>query len=255
MAEAHVASLRLCPVRGLKALPLQAVVLRPWGLEGDSRWMIADTSGYVLDARTCPALARLSVRVAGHGVVLGCAGLRPYHARPPRRGVPMQRLRQQGTRIMMRDVGDDAARWLRRAVGIACRLYWLPAPELVCTYFSGSTHLAQTLAETFPTWVSTECAHLSGGGIVLAGADESMLGHGQPLALGSAVVRLSAQINRSAGRTAQAESAPPRRYRVQVEKAGMVRVGSRVIPRESGMVPGSHAIGAVLVDSPLRTQQ
>lgn len=255
MAEAHVTSLRLCPVRGLKPLPLQAVVLRPWGLEGDSRWMIADTSGHVLDARTCPALARLSVRVTGHGVLLGCAGLLPYHARPPRRGVLMQCLRQRGARIMMRDVGDDVARWLRRAVGIACRLYWLPAPELVCTYFTGSTHLVQTLAETFPTWVATELAHLSGGGIVLAGADKSMLDHGQPLALGSAVVRLSAQSNRSGGGAAQAESAPPRRYRVQVEKAGMVWVGSRVIPRESGMVLGRHAVGSVLADSPLRTQQ
>ena len=69
---AHLHSLHLYPVKGLRGLTLAAAaVMRP-GIDGDRRWLVVDADGRFLTQREIGAMARLDAVPTADGLLLRC---------------------------------------------------------------------------------------------------------------------------------------------------------------------------------------
>ena len=78
----HIAVLAIYPVKGLRAVLLDAAVVEPQGLRDDRRWAIAAEDGTVLTQRDLPAMAKIDARVEAGGLRLECANHGGVDARP-----------------------------------------------------------------------------------------------------------------------------------------------------------------------------
>ncbi|MEK1906809.1 MAG: MOSC domain-containing protein [Pseudomonas sp.] len=124
----QLAALYRYPLKSGQAESLTRVDLEALGLAGDRRWMLVEeTTGRFLTQRLLPQMGRISALYnAAGGLTLsapGCASL--YVALPDPdtelRGVTVWR-----DSLRVPDAGDEAAEWLSRFIGRACRLVQVP---------------------------------------------------------------------------------------------------------------------------------
>ena len=66
----ELGSIHLYPVKGGRAVDLEAADLGPTGLAGDRRWMVVDENGDFVSQRTLPKLALLDARPDPDGLIL-----------------------------------------------------------------------------------------------------------------------------------------------------------------------------------------
>jgi len=71
----HVAALNIYPVKSMAGISPPTAHVKPWGLEGDRRWMVVTPDGKFLTQRDYPAMALLAPHVSGTTLRLEAAGL------------------------------------------------------------------------------------------------------------------------------------------------------------------------------------
>ncbi|HUG42322.1 MAG TPA: GNAT family N-acetyltransferase [Longimicrobiales bacterium] len=122
--------LRVYPVKGLEGMDVDAWQLDTYGLRLDRRWMVVDADGRCLTRREHPALAAVSAEIDGDRVVLNA----PHEAAVELPLEPEPGPTEPGIigrdQVPVRDVSDDANRWLSRWLRTACRIVYLPDSRL-----------------------------------------------------------------------------------------------------------------------------
>ncbi|MEV4196474.1 MOSC N-terminal beta barrel domain-containing protein, partial [Streptomyces toxytricini] len=76
MANPYVHALHVHPVKSVAGIAPDEAAVEPWGLSGDRRWALVDTSGTVITQRQWPRLALAAARpLAGGAVALSAPGM------------------------------------------------------------------------------------------------------------------------------------------------------------------------------------
>lgn len=129
MGNARLHSIRIHPVKAFRSVPLQEVVVEPWGPSGDRRWMLVDDRGKVVTQRSRPRLALAAAELLpGGGVRLSAPGTEPVTARVPALGrtVPVELF---GDKVEAVVAEEEAVHvWCSAHLGIAVRLVHLDDP-------------------------------------------------------------------------------------------------------------------------------
>lgn len=112
MPKPALHSLHIHPVKALRAQPLPAAVVEPWGLAGDRRWAVIDDTGKVLTQREEPRLATAAAEaLPGGGIVLSAPGREPLTVAVPEPGVTTT-ARIFGQKVDLVSAGTEARDWL-----------------------------------------------------------------------------------------------------------------------------------------------
>ncbi|WP_169925850.1 MOSC domain-containing protein [Serinibacter salmoneus] len=105
----RVTSLHRYPLKSGAPEDLEVAEIEPAGIVGDRRWMVIDSAGEKVSARTDRALLRVRCALDAGGAVFaapGCPTLRVSEPVGPTRGVTVW-----GEAASARDAGDQAAHW------------------------------------------------------------------------------------------------------------------------------------------------
>lgn len=112
------------PVKSLRGIQVASARATPTGLEYDRQWMLVDVHGVFLTQREHPGLARMSTALQPHALTLSVRGATmnvPLHCSGSTH--PVRVWRDTVEAIPVGALADD---WLRREIGLECRLVWLP---------------------------------------------------------------------------------------------------------------------------------
>lgn len=118
------------PLKSGRGEPLRSATVEPWGLAGDRRWMVVTPDGGFVTARELPRLLLVSPRLEGDAIRLTWTGAPepgPIRVAAPAGG--RRRVRVWRSEVEAADAGDEAADWLRRALGRDLRLVHLDDPR------------------------------------------------------------------------------------------------------------------------------
>ncbi len=118
------------PVKGCRGLTHDGSEVRPWGLDGDRRWMLVDADGVGVTQRDTTALVRVHARPEAGGLRLSAAG-HPDLLVPEPVGVPPVQVRTFRRRVLLVDAlpaGPTADAWLGQVLDRPVRLVWLAEP-------------------------------------------------------------------------------------------------------------------------------
>lgn len=115
------------PVKSCRGEPLRAAPVEPWGLAGDRRWMITDTSGDVVSARERPRLL-LVTPVPGRdgGIRLAGPGMPDLEVPVPQHDELMP-VTVWGSKLLATPASAADA-WLSQVAGQRVRLVFLDDP-------------------------------------------------------------------------------------------------------------------------------
>ncbi|MFT8367709.1 MAG: MOSC N-terminal beta barrel domain-containing protein [Acetobacter papayae] len=155
MGELSLASVHLYPVKGLHGLTPPAALVRPWGLEGDRRWMVVEPGGQFLTQRACRAMALITPIPTSEGLTLTRAGSRPCPVRFPDVEAPQLAVTVWNDTVRARDAGDAAAHWLSEALERPCRLVWMHVPELARIRSLSGEDVPVSFADGYPLLVAS----------------------------------------------------------------------------------------------------
>jgi uncharacterized protein YcbX len=124
----HVTDLHRYPVKSLRGEPLARVDVELWGLHGDRRWMLVDSTGEKLWAGRVHELLAVSANHSDTGgLLLRAEGRADLVVEPPL-GAPSIDVTLRGLHNAVA-VGDPADTWFRNVLGRDVRLVWLPDPS------------------------------------------------------------------------------------------------------------------------------
>lgn len=131
MTTPQVSALHVYPVKSLRATSTREVVVEPWGLAGDRRWMLVDaTSLKAVTQREQPRLALVTaLNTAGGGLRLEAPGLAPLDVPVPPPGA-LETVRIFSDKLEVVPAGDPADRWLSGYLGVPVRLVHLDEPSV-----------------------------------------------------------------------------------------------------------------------------
>lgn len=123
----QLADIRIYPVKSTAGVGVDAATVEPWGLDGDRRWAVVAENGQIHSAREVPRMLSVTATPAPGGAVrLTAPGLPPIEVTPPVGGTPaplrITRLDQATA------AGEEAHRWMTRALGLPSLLLWLEDP-------------------------------------------------------------------------------------------------------------------------------
>jgi uncharacterized protein YcbX len=129
MRDARLQSIHVHPVKALRSLSLQEVVVQPWGPAGDRRWMLVDDGGKVVTQREQPRLALAAAELLpGGGVRLSAPGAAPLTVAVPRPGATMT-VQLFRDKVEVLPAEDEAAHaWCSALLGSCARLVHLDDP-------------------------------------------------------------------------------------------------------------------------------
>ena len=121
---AVIRALFVYPVKSCGGIALDAAQLRAEGLEWDRHWMVVDEAGRMVSQREHPRMARIVCAFVEDGVRLSCADLDSELILPFAPAAEARRVSATVWRdtVDALDEGDEAARWMTRAVGLPVRV-------------------------------------------------------------------------------------------------------------------------------------
>lgn len=125
---AHVAEIRIYPVKGLRGHAVPHATVEPWGLAGDRRYMVVDAAGRFVTQRELPRMAVIEAAFAPGGIALSGPGLGRIEVAEPDAGAPHAEVTVWRDRVAARDAGAQAASWLSAALALPCRLVHMADP-------------------------------------------------------------------------------------------------------------------------------
>ncbi len=121
---AHLRSLHVYPVKGLRGLALPAAAVAGCGITGDRRWLVTDSDGRFLTQREVAAMARLDALPTADGLLLRHDG-RSQPIRRPEPGGPRREVVIWNDRLSAACADTEADEYLSEALGRPCHLVWM----------------------------------------------------------------------------------------------------------------------------------
>jgi uncharacterized protein YcbX len=151
-----VSALRIYPVKSTAGLDMSESLVHPWGLDGDRRWMVVDTEGTTVTARTHRRLLHVTaVPQQGGGLEMAAPGMPMLHVEVPRgaAAVPLRMSRIESGLV----AGAATDEWLSAVLGTAVRLVWLDDPRrrTVGTTHGGRPGDALNLSDAGPVLLTS----------------------------------------------------------------------------------------------------
>jgi uncharacterized protein len=121
-------SISIYPLKGGRALDLDASAVEPWGLAGDRRWMLVDENFRFVSQREHPALARLVVRFGpADSLSVSAAGHTPLSVPVPD-GADLVKVTVWDAAMLAAGAGPGADAWFSAYLGQPARLVYLDDP-------------------------------------------------------------------------------------------------------------------------------
>jgi uncharacterized protein YcbX len=115
------------PIKSCRGHALDSVVVEPWGLAGDRRWMLIDDEGLVVTARKYPQLVLVSPALDAEGLLVHAPDTDPLLIRAPE-GSELTDVRIFTSELLAAPASDEAHAWFSKVVGISVRLVYLEDP-------------------------------------------------------------------------------------------------------------------------------
>ncbi|WP_327022454.1 MOSC domain-containing protein [Micromonospora sp. NBC_01739] len=118
------------PVKGCRGLNHSEAEVRPWGLDGDRRWMLVDPEGVGITQRETTALVRVHAHPETGGLWLRAADRPDLWVPQPSEVTPVQvrTFRRRALRVAALPAGPAADTWLSQLLDRPVRLVWLAEP-------------------------------------------------------------------------------------------------------------------------------
>jgi uncharacterized protein YcbX len=113
-------------VKSCRGERLAESLVEPWGLEGDRRWMLADTSGKVVTAREYPRLVLAEPSSFCGGIIMSAPGM-PEMKIPAPSGEPVP-VSVWGSELLATEAGEEASGWFSELIQKPVRLVYLDDP-------------------------------------------------------------------------------------------------------------------------------
>ncbi|MEU1288447.1 MOSC N-terminal beta barrel domain-containing protein [Kitasatospora sp. NPDC005856] len=154
----QLTGLHVYPVKSMYRLSPDTAVVHPWGLAGDRRWMLADTTGRFVSQRENPALGQVRAGVLPEGALSLTTpdGSRIEVAAPTAAaGDPLADVEVWGTRFRAAEADKETHQWIAEHLG-DYRLVHLDDPRArpVDPEYGGPGDIV-SMADGFPLLLTT----------------------------------------------------------------------------------------------------
>jgi uncharacterized protein len=131
-ASARLTSIHVYPMKACRAVDAGQARVEPWGLAGDRRWLLAETTGRFISQREEPTLALVTVGYpGGRGpITVSAAGHPPLSVSPPSEagGAEMLAVSVFNAAVKAAAAGGEADAWFSGYLGRPVRLVYLDDP-------------------------------------------------------------------------------------------------------------------------------
>ena len=121
-----LSALNIYPVKGLKGIALTESRCTDRGLEHDRRWMVVDESGEFLTQRDHPRMATIWTDIDAEALRLSAPDAGEIAVPLDPAGAPPMHVRVWNSECEALAMSRDADRWLSEALGMRCRLVYMP---------------------------------------------------------------------------------------------------------------------------------
>lgn len=162
---ATLTQLSLYPIKSCGGLSLHEASIANSGLMSgllhDRQWMVVDAAGAYVTQRTCPQMARITPRLAGHMLEVSAPGQASTEISLTLPDAESARTVQiWGDRVRAYDCGDEVARWFSVALGMPCRLVRAPlnAQRNADSKWTGGVDAPTLFSDGFPILVISEAS-------------------------------------------------------------------------------------------------
>jgi uncharacterized protein YcbX len=115
------------PIKSCRGQAADDVVVEPWGLAGDRRWMLVDAEGVVVTARGYPQLVLLTPEFAGDGLLVRAPKADPLLVGTPQ-GTELINVRVFSSELAAAPASEEAHAWFSKVLGAPVRLVYLDDP-------------------------------------------------------------------------------------------------------------------------------
>jgi uncharacterized protein YcbX len=127
----QLSGLYIYPVKSLAGIAVRSAKVTDRGLEHDRRWMLVDANNRFISQREAPKMALLHPSITADGIhITDTVNLQQYL-------IPFKPISNQLTTATVWDdtctaqyVSPDADAWFTKAIGIDCRLVYMPDESL-----------------------------------------------------------------------------------------------------------------------------
>lgn len=126
MSDGRIASLHRYPLKGGRAIDVDALALGRFGPVDDRRWMVVDPDGSLVTQREVPALCMMTARPELDALHLSAPGGAGIAIRRPAHDAPRREVRVWKDRFEAIDLGAQAAAWCSTALNREVGLVYLP---------------------------------------------------------------------------------------------------------------------------------
>ncbi len=146
----RIAGLFHYPVKSLRGIAVDELILEARGPRHDREWMVVDSNGRFLTQRTMPRMATLAARVRDGRLELADDSGAVLHVAPG--DGPSSDVTVWKDTVTATDCGDAAASWLSSRLGQPCRLVRMPDSTLrpVDPKYSPRPDAHTTFADAYP---------------------------------------------------------------------------------------------------------
>lgn len=142
MTTPIISSLTRYPIKSAAGIDVSEARLDDFGLWMDRRWMLIDPTGRFITQRQLPRLALLQTALAEDGTLqLRYGDHEPLTVPIPGPGAPTCEAEVWGDRCEARLANVAHHQWLRDALGVACRLAFMPESTRRPVTTSSSTYV------------------------------------------------------------------------------------------------------------------
>lgn len=118
--------LNIYPIKSCKGISLQTASLEGRGLRLDRRWMIVDESDRCITQREMPQLALVGVEVYSDRLSLTSPPMEELRVPLIQKNVNERKVTVWDDTVLALDVGNEAAEWFSRYLGVKARLVYMP---------------------------------------------------------------------------------------------------------------------------------
>jgi uncharacterized protein YcbX len=158
------------PIKSCRGHGLTHVVIEPWGLAGDRRWMLVDDEGRVVTAREHPRLVLVTPEFDVDGLLVQAPDVDPLLVGTPD-GSVLTDVRVFSSELAAAPAADEAHAWFSTVVGAPVRLVYLndPAQRRPNPAYSREQDRV-SFADGYPMLLATEGSLAALNDLIAAGA-------------------------------------------------------------------------------------
>jgi uncharacterized protein YcbX len=158
------------PIKSCRGHGLTHVVIEPWGLAGDRRWMLVDDEGRVVTAREHPRLVLVIPEFDVDGLLVQAPDVDPLLVGTPD-GSVLTDVRVFSSELAAAPAADEAHAWFSTVVGAPVRLVYLndPAQRRPNPAYSREQDRV-SFADGYPMLLATEGSLAALNDLIAAGA-------------------------------------------------------------------------------------